>query len=51
MEQNNNIEKRPYIKPEAELVALRLQENIATSRPDKIVIYDDEFDGEDDVFD
>ena len=45
------IEKRTYVKPEAELVALRLQENIATSQPDKIVIYDDEFDGEDDVFD
>ena len=45
------IEKRTYVKPEAELVALRLQENIASSASAPIVIYNDEFDGEDDVFD
>ena len=44
-----NIEKRAYIKPEAELITLCFQENIATSEPVKT--YDDEFNGEDDVFD
>ena len=51
--QNNN-EKRTYVRPEAELFTLRLQENIAASGSDetsKVVIYEDEFDGEDDVFD
>ena len=44
----NQTEKLPYIKPEAELLVLRIRENIATSRFDKI---DDEFDGDDHVFD
>ena len=47
METNRNTtEKRPYVRPEAELLALCLQENIATS-----AVIDDEFDGEDDDFD
>ena len=46
----NTAEKRPYVRPEAELHSLRLQENIATSQPEKIKLYIDEFDGEDDVF-
>ena len=46
----NQQDRRPYVKPDAELFSLRLQENIATSKPDKIVIFYDEFDGEDDVF-
>jgi hypothetical protein len=46
METNRNTtEKRPYVRPEAELIALCMQENIATS-----AVIDDEFDGEDDVF-
>lgn len=52
MEKNmNQAEKRTYVRPEAELLTLRLQENIATSQPEKIKLYIDEFDGEDDVFD
>ena len=52
MEKNmNQAEKRTYVRPEAELFTLRLQENIATSQPEKIKLYIDEFDGEDDVFD
>lgn len=54
MEKNmNQTEKRSYVRPEAELFTLRLQENIAASGSDettKVVIYKDEFDGEDDVF-
>ena len=49
----NKTQKRIYVKPDAELFTLRLQENIAASGSDettKIVIYKDEFDGEDDVF-
>lgn len=50
MEKNRkNSERRPYVKPEAELWLLRLQENIATSEPEETVYYPDEFDGEDDV--
>lgn len=49
MEKNlNQTERRPYVKPEADLLALRLEENIASSGK---LFYDDEFDGEDDVFD
>lgn len=44
----NQTEKLPYVKPEARLFALRIQENIATSRLDKT---DDEFDGDDHLFD
>ena len=45
MEKNmNQAEKRTYVRPEAELLTLRLQ-------PEKIKLYIDEFDGEDDVFD
>lgn len=55
MEKNmNQAEKRTYVRPEAGLITLRFQENIAASGSDetsKIVIYEDEFDGEDDVFD
>ena len=44
MEKNlNQTERRPYVKPEANLFALRVNENIASSG--------DEFDGEDDDFD
>lgn len=51
MEKNmKQTEKRVYVRPEAELFPLRLQENIATSQPEKIKLYIDEFDGEDDVF-
>ena len=46
-----NTQKRPYEKPEAELVVLRIQENIAISGAAPIVVHNDEFDGEDDVFD
>lgn len=52
MENNmNNGQKRSYIKPEAALIALNIQENIATSRPAPIEIFYDELDGEEDVFD
>jgi hypothetical protein len=44
MEKNlNQTERRPYVKPEANLFALRVNENIAYSG--------DEFNGEDDDFD
>ena len=44
MEENlNQTERRPYVKPEANLFALRVNENIAYSG--------DEFNGEDDDFD
>ena len=44
MEKNlNQTERRPYVKPEANLFAFRVNENIAYSG--------DEFDGEDDDFD
>jgi hypothetical protein len=44
MEKNpNNTERRPYVKPEADLVELRVKENIAFSG--------DEFDGDDHDFD
>ena len=50
MERNKNQnEKRPYVKPEGEMIALRLQENIAAS--DNSTLFLDEFNGEDDVFD
>ncbi len=43
MEKNlNEQERRPYVKPEADLVPLRLDENIAYSG--------DAFDGEEDIF-
>lgn len=49
MEENKNRSgKLPYVKPEACLFALRIRENIATSRSDKA---DDEFDGDDHLFD
>lgn len=49
MEENKNRSgKLPYVKPEARLFALRIQENIATSRLDRT---DDAFDGDDHVFD
>ena len=48
--QNNN-EKRTYVKPEAQLFPLRLQENIATSQNLLERFFDDEFNGSDDVFD
>lgn len=39
---NNTGERRPYVKPEADMILLNLNENIATSA--------DEFNGEDDEF-
>ena len=52
MENNmNKNQKRSYIKPEAGLIVLNIQENIATSNPEPIRIFRDEFDGEADEFD
>lgn len=49
MESNQTrTEKLPYVKPEAELLALRTHENIAAGRFDGS---GDEFNGEDDAFD
>ena len=46
----HNNEKRTYVKPEAELLPLLMNENIAASNTvDRF--FDDEFNGEDDVFD
>lgn len=53
MEKNlNHKERRPYVRPEANLWLLRLGENIAISGSDQdeIVVWDDEFDGEDHDF-
>lgn len=45
-----NTEKRPYVRPEGELLVLRTQENIATSKAEETRYYEDDFDGEDDVW-
>ena len=46
----HNNEKRTYVKPEAELLPLLMSENIAASKNTVDRFFDDEFNGEDDVF-
>lgn len=45
-----NIEKRAYVKPEAEILPLLMNENIAASKNTVDRFFDDEFNGEDDEF-
>jgi hypothetical protein len=53
--ENNKAQRRPSVKPEADLWLMRLGENIAasgdeTEKEEPKRYFDDEFDGEDDFF-